>query len=1092
MAVLRQLDSDGKLVAEFSLEGKDEAWIGRSPENDIVLPSNDVSRRHARIVRTERGYLIVDNDSQNGILVAGELVRTHILQNGDLLQLGTITLEFVDLGGMDKTVVLTRPPRPGRIEPTVFTTPPEEIVPPRAAPAPSQPLPPPVVPVEASPPVIQPAPQQPAPPSKPGCRYKGCLLGCLIFFLAFGAIVFGLYVWWAKPPWMTKFYFWRKSLNPQLELAALQGNDQADLETDARRVEALRQEREAAVRMQGIRLSNYVRKEVSADRGDTLSTPDGASLEIPPGSLSRDAVVEFAPRTTPSTPQRSGQWTLLSDVYVVRVDGQEHTEFWRPMKVGVPAVSEANGQAIPMDQIRPIWWDGKAWREYSGPVVFENGKAWFQIPHATDVGIGATIAGGVGRVGTGIGRFTGTLSELGPWVSSARFLGHEVYRTTNFAIYYVRPGPTGGSDAVRDDASYALAAGRKPAEHPLYVLDAGAALELAKAHAPSVGVNPETLYVERYTALLENVGGFGETPLGGPMYIDSRMDGVHPDVNWGEVFLTTVTHEFVHVLQDEYFQWAEAAWNSALVETTAEALAELIRFRAAPKQHPSQYMATRQYLYQVPDFSRTSMDSEGSGDKTAAYAWAAFFLWAETDGGAPGLTGRVMAKKAAWNQFASASRTIEQVLGEIKPGESFGAFFNRFSIAFLHDDMWDGKLLPKSWWADADNHLKLAKLNLGDAFFRRRHASEEHSVLAHGRQVSDLNHMTARYDFVDGEYVRNEVPGKAYVRIRDVKKPGAQLTVFADHFQNGKPHAKGSVNTIQVSGADQTIEILNFGNHPSPVPTLAPNRLNFLITNDRPAEDNLDFAFDTWLLLPPPFVAFDRQGTMVETAPAPKYLVQWNPSPLSKNKEIFSGYNIYRRKAGDSVWPGTPLNEKPYTEVRYEDTPPDKFDYEYAVTVLDAFKHESEKSPVESEDPWVGEWSGSFRLKEGTLIDESKYTPEQLETWKGLIVLMKKLEVLLKLGVPVRFRIDRSDGKYYLHPISVFGKGVEDAESDGHFMRLTKHNLQWMPDNPTEEEKKQQPLYFSLEYPDEIHNTWSGDGRTVEWRFTRALKLPSG
>ncbi len=63
--------------------------IGRDPKCDIVLEDEGVSRRHARIARSEWGYFeLVDLGSKNGILVDGEPVARMTLQDGDAFTVG--------------------------------------------------------------------------------------------------------------------------------------------------------------------------------------------------------------------------------------------------------------------------------------------------------------------------------------------------------------------------------------------------------------------------------------------------------------------------------------------------------------------------------------------------------------------------------------------------------------------------------------------------------------------------------------------------------------------------------------------------------------------------------------------------------------------------------------------------------------------------------------------------------------------------------------------------------------------------------------------------------------------------------------------
>ncbi len=62
--------------------------VGRAPENDIVLDSPDVSRRHARIECTRAGIRVHDLNSTNGTRVNGEPVRIADLEERDELSFG--------------------------------------------------------------------------------------------------------------------------------------------------------------------------------------------------------------------------------------------------------------------------------------------------------------------------------------------------------------------------------------------------------------------------------------------------------------------------------------------------------------------------------------------------------------------------------------------------------------------------------------------------------------------------------------------------------------------------------------------------------------------------------------------------------------------------------------------------------------------------------------------------------------------------------------------------------------------------------------------------------------------------------------------
>lgn len=68
--------------------------IGRDASSDVVVAQNEVSRRHAEIVATERGYLLHDY-STNGVLVNGLRVQqSQVLARSDVVRIGTEEFRF--------------------------------------------------------------------------------------------------------------------------------------------------------------------------------------------------------------------------------------------------------------------------------------------------------------------------------------------------------------------------------------------------------------------------------------------------------------------------------------------------------------------------------------------------------------------------------------------------------------------------------------------------------------------------------------------------------------------------------------------------------------------------------------------------------------------------------------------------------------------------------------------------------------------------------------------------------------------------------------------------------------------------------------
>ena len=67
--------------------------LGRSPQCDVHIDQEGVSRRHAMLERTVEGAVqIVDLDSRNGTFVNGEPVSRETLRDGDKIQIGGTTI----------------------------------------------------------------------------------------------------------------------------------------------------------------------------------------------------------------------------------------------------------------------------------------------------------------------------------------------------------------------------------------------------------------------------------------------------------------------------------------------------------------------------------------------------------------------------------------------------------------------------------------------------------------------------------------------------------------------------------------------------------------------------------------------------------------------------------------------------------------------------------------------------------------------------------------------------------------------------------------------------------------------------------------
>lgn len=94
------LELEGDPSQRFPIHGTPFA-IGRDGDNDLVIDETfpqwqTVSRQHALISRHERGYVIEDLGSQNGVRVNGRLTPKNLLRTGWPIAIGGVIFRFVD------------------------------------------------------------------------------------------------------------------------------------------------------------------------------------------------------------------------------------------------------------------------------------------------------------------------------------------------------------------------------------------------------------------------------------------------------------------------------------------------------------------------------------------------------------------------------------------------------------------------------------------------------------------------------------------------------------------------------------------------------------------------------------------------------------------------------------------------------------------------------------------------------------------------------------------------------------------------------------------------------------------------------------
>jgi len=90
---IRVFIHDGPLKRRLMQINEDSASVGRGPSNDIQIDDPSVSKRHAMIFKTPKGYAIEDLRSQNGTWIDGNLIASSKkikIENGVPISIGNV------------------------------------------------------------------------------------------------------------------------------------------------------------------------------------------------------------------------------------------------------------------------------------------------------------------------------------------------------------------------------------------------------------------------------------------------------------------------------------------------------------------------------------------------------------------------------------------------------------------------------------------------------------------------------------------------------------------------------------------------------------------------------------------------------------------------------------------------------------------------------------------------------------------------------------------------------------------------------------------------------------------------------------------
>lgn len=94
VALLRVTDPRGR-TQNVDLD-RDRIVIGRAPSCDVRVDDPNVGSRHVSILRTERGYLIVDDTASLGVFLGEERVSNRFIAAGESLRIGGTELVLIE------------------------------------------------------------------------------------------------------------------------------------------------------------------------------------------------------------------------------------------------------------------------------------------------------------------------------------------------------------------------------------------------------------------------------------------------------------------------------------------------------------------------------------------------------------------------------------------------------------------------------------------------------------------------------------------------------------------------------------------------------------------------------------------------------------------------------------------------------------------------------------------------------------------------------------------------------------------------------------------------------------------------------------
>ena len=88
-----------KPLGNYQLRNGASITIGRREDNDVVIDDPAVSGHHAKIDSMGNRFVMIDLQSKNGSFVNEQLITTHWLKDGDVINIGDHALLYNQKAG---------------------------------------------------------------------------------------------------------------------------------------------------------------------------------------------------------------------------------------------------------------------------------------------------------------------------------------------------------------------------------------------------------------------------------------------------------------------------------------------------------------------------------------------------------------------------------------------------------------------------------------------------------------------------------------------------------------------------------------------------------------------------------------------------------------------------------------------------------------------------------------------------------------------------------------------------------------------------------------------------------------------------------